>query len=125
MGKNIRVVFRPLGENMKRVVTKEGSKQVGNFVSVGIQSLILSPFMSQDSYNKKLNKQLEKISNITISASITQLVEFIKITKKFSQGFKDTDLETEAIIKSIPVLRPYYREVYYHVKEVRGKLGLK
>ena len=112
-------------QEMKRVITKEGSKQVGSFLGIGLQSLIISPFMSQDAYNRKLEKQLEKISNITLSASISEIVEFIKITKKFSLGFKDSDAETEALIKVIPVLRPYYKIVYQRVKKFRTKIGLK
>jgi hypothetical protein len=110
---------------MKRVVTKEGSKQVGGFLWIGLQSIIVSPFMSQDAYNKKLSSQLSKMNSVTIGLSIAQIVEFIKITKQFSVEFKDTDEETEVIVKVLPSLRPFYRDVYNHVKVVRKKYGLK
>jgi nitric oxide reductase large subunit len=110
---------------VKRVVTKEGSKQVGSFLGIGLYSLFVSPFMSQDAYNKRLEKQLEKVSQITISASISELVEFIKITKKSHKRFKDSDAETEEIVKVIPTLRPFYKEVYQRVKKCRTKIFLK
>jgi hypothetical protein len=110
---------------MKRVISKEGSKQTGKFVWIGIYSIFCAPFMSQDKYNAKLEKQLEGLNGMTFVASLFQLLEFVKITKPFSQKFKDCDSETEKIIHTIPVLRPYYRELYNHVKSVRSKQGLK
>jgi len=110
---------------MKRAISKEGSKQTGKFIWIGIYSIVCAPFMSQDKYNAKLEKQLESLNGETLSASMFQLLEFIKITKQFSQQFNDSDKETEAIIKTIPSLRPYYRGLYNHVKVVRIKQGLK
>jgi hypothetical protein len=110
---------------VKRVISKEGSKQTGKFVWIGIYSIFCAPFMSQDRYNAELEKQLESLNGLTLSASLFQLLEFVKITKKFSQQFKDCDKETEQIVKVIPVLRPYYRELYNHVKDVRKKYHLK
>ena len=106
---------------IKRVISKEGSKQTGKFVWIGIYSIFCAPFMSQDKYNAKLEKQLELLNGITMAASLFQLLEFIKITKQFSQKFKDCDAEANGILKTIPILRPYYRELYAHVKTVRSK----
>jgi len=110
---------------VKRVISKEGSKQTGKFMWIGIYSIFCAPFMSQDKYNAKLEKQLENLNGMTLAASLFQLLEFVKITKKFSQQFKDCDKETEQIVHVIPTLRPYYRELYNHVKTVRTKQGIK
>ena len=110
---------------VKRVISKEGSKQTGKFMWIGISSIFCAPFMSQDKYNAKLAKQLESLNGITLAASLFQILEFVKITKQFSQQFKDCDSETEQIVKVIPKLRPYYRELYNHVKTVRSRQQLK
>ena len=110
---------------IKRVISKEGSKQTGKFVWIGIYSIFCAPFMSQDKYNANLENQLQGLNGMTLAASLFNLLEFIKISKKFSRQFKDTDKETEVIVKTIPTLRPYYRELYNHVKTVRTRQGIK
>ena len=110
---------------IKRVISKEGSKQTGKFVWIGIYSIFCAPFMSQDKYNAKLEKQLESLNGTTMAVSLFQLLEFVKITKDFSRQFKTTDNETEMLIKNIPSLRPFYTELYNHVKSVRSRQGLK
>jgi hypothetical protein len=106
---------------VKRVISKEGSKQTGKFMWIGIYSIFCAPLMSQDKYNAKLQKQLETLNGITLAASLFQLLEFVKITKQFSGKFKDCDAETAELVKVIPNLRPYYRELYNHVKTVRSR----
>ncbi len=81
--------------------------------------------MSQDKYNAKLEKQLESLNGTTMAVSLFQLLEFVKITKDFSRQFKTTDNETEMLVKNIPSLRPFYTELYNHVKSVRSGQGLK
>ena len=110
---------------VKRVISKEGSKQTGKFMWIGIYSILCSPFLSQDRYNTKLQNQLESLNGMTMAASLFQLLEFVKITKEFSQKFKDCDDETQNIVWTIPTLRPFYHELYNHVKSVRSKQGLK
>ena len=79
----------------------------------------------KEELNAKLAKQLESLNGITLAASLFQILEFVKITKQFSRQFKDCDSETEQIVKVIPKLRPYYRELYNHVKTVRSRQQLK
>lgn len=104
----------------ERIVKKEAQ----GIVIIGIKLAIARLFLGQSRYNKYLYKQVKSISNLSFDLYASQLVECIKLTRKTSEKYRNTYLETESVVSRFPRLKPYYRNISILVKRHRQKCGL-
>jgi len=104
----------------ERIVKREAH----GIVIIGVKLAFARFFLCQEKYNKYLYAQVKSISSLSFDLYASQLVECIKLTRKTSEKYRNTYLETESVVNRFPRLKPYYRNIMIMVKKHRQKCGL-
>lgn len=93
-------------------------------VRIGLKLFFARLFLPQDRYNKYVYNQSCTIDKLAFPAYAETLIECLKLTKKKSVKYKNSDSESGVIVAAYPIFRPYYKMVYDQVRKHRGKCGL-
>ena len=106
---------------MSEIIAKAESQHI---IVIGVKLFFARLLLPQDRYNKFLYNQIAKVDIDALPYYSGMLVDCIKLTKKKSQNFRNSDGEAGVIVSQCNLLRPFYRDVYVVVKKHRIKYGL-
>ncbi len=100
---------------------KQESPQI---VLLGIKLFFARLLLPRKYYNRYLNEQVKKISRVSLPVYAKDLIGAIKFNKNISKNYKNSYLETEALLQQFAVFKPFYLNFVNEVKEQRRKFNL-
>lgn len=101
--------------------------EAGMIAQKGVTLLLarMNPFISIASYNKELKALMDSMSDATFRGYVPELLKMFKFTKKGSKRFVNASRELDDIIRQLPRLGAYRKEILPIVETHRQKCGIK
>lgn len=90
-------------------------------ILMGVSLIFFRLLLPAKYYNKIVYKMICGLSPINKKLHVENFIDTFRLTKKRSAGFRNSYKEADAMVSNMPLLKPYYKNVYGIVREHRLK----
>lgn len=93
-------------------------------ILIGISLIFARLVLPSKTYNRYVYKMLCSLSPTGISIHAVNFIDTMKFAKKDCVNFRNSDYQTDTMLKKMTLLKPYYRHVCKIVRSYRLKYRL-